>query len=134
MYSVIREIRFNYGHRLLDYEGKCAHLHGHGAYVQIEITSEKLNSGGMVMDFYDIKSSLGQWIQDTLDHKMILCERDPLIPALKKAGEPLVLLKENPTAEVLAKWIYEEARRRRIPVSKVTLWETEHNGAVYCEK
>ncbi|MFA6600308.1 MAG: 6-carboxytetrahydropterin synthase [Candidatus Omnitrophota bacterium] len=133
MYAVLREIRFNYGHRLLDYSGKCAHLHGHGARVEIEISSDKLDGKGMVMDFYEIKETIGQWIDRELDHKMILCERDPLLPELKKAGEPVVVIKENPTAEVLARWIYEEARRRKLPVRKVTLWETEHNAAVYSE-
>ncbi|MEM4248235.1 MAG: 6-carboxytetrahydropterin synthase, partial [Candidatus Nanoarchaeia archaeon] len=28
-YQVSREIEFSYGHRLLNYEGKCKHLHGH---------------------------------------------------------------------------------------------------------
>ncbi len=54
MYSVIREIHFSYGHRLLNYKGKCANLHGHNGRVQIEVSSEKLNSLGMVMDFYEI--------------------------------------------------------------------------------
>ena len=28
MYKVTREIHFCYGHRLLNYDGKCRHLHG----------------------------------------------------------------------------------------------------------
>ena len=29
MYSVTKRIDFCYGHRLLGYQGKCCHLHGH---------------------------------------------------------------------------------------------------------
>jgi 6-pyruvoyltetrahydropterin/6-carboxytetrahydropterin synthase len=131
MYAVIREIHFNYGHRLLDYQGKCAHLHGHGARIQIEIRNDQLDGKGMVKDFYEIKQTIGKWIEEAIDHKMILCERDPLVAVLQKAGEPVVVIKDNPTAEVLARWIFEEARKRKLPVSKVSLWETNHNGAVY---
>jgi len=64
---------------------------------------------------------------------MILWEQDPLVPALQKAGEKLVLTPEHPTAEVLAKWIFTEARSRRLPVSKITLWETVNACATYHE-
>jgi 6-pyruvoyltetrahydropterin/6-carboxytetrahydropterin synthase len=133
MYRVAREIHFSYGHRLLEHEGKCANLHGHNGRVLIEISSEKLNHLGMVIDFYEIKKVIGAWIDKTLDHKTILCEKDPLVKALEKAGESVVIIKENPTAEVLARMIFEEARRERLPVSRVTLWETENSCAVYHE-
>lgn len=133
MYRVIREIRFSYGHRLIEHPGKCANLHGHNARVKIELSSEKLNPHGMVMDFYEIKETIGSWIKENLDHRMILSEKDPLAPVLQKAGDPVVVIKENPTAEALAKWIFEEVRKRRLPVSRVTLWETESSAAVYHE-
>lgn len=131
MFRVGREINFSYGHRLMDYDGKCAHLHGHNGRVLIEISSEKLNHQGMVMDFYKIRETIGVWIQETLDHRTILWDKDPLAEPLQKAGEPVVLFKENPTAEVIAKHIFEEARRLRLPVCQVTLWETENSFAVY---
>ena len=133
MYRVIREIRFSYGHRLIEHPGKCANLHGHNARVKIELSSEKLNPHGMVMDFYEIKETIGSWIKENLDHRMILSEKDPLAPVLQKAGDPVVVIKENPTAEALAKWIFEEVRKRRLPVSRVTLWETESSAAVHHE-
>lgn len=130
-YRVGREIHFSYGHRLLGHPGKCARLHGHNARVILEIESEKLDRQGMVLDFYEIEKRIGAWIDQTLDHQMILAEKDPLVPVLKKAGEPLVLMKQIPTAEAIAQWIYEEAVHRGLPVAKVTLWETGHCFAVY---
>ena len=48
MFQVTREIDFCYGHRLLNYEGKCKYLHGHNGRVVITIEAEKLDHRGMV--------------------------------------------------------------------------------------
>ena len=133
MYRVGREVHFSYGHRLLEHDGKCANLHGHNGRVIVEVSSQMLNHQGMVMDFYKIRESIGAWIQHTLDHKTILWDKDPLAAILSQAGEPVVLMKENPTAEALAHWIFEEARHMRLPVSRVTLWETPNSFAAYHE-
>ena len=133
MYQVAKMIYFNYGHRLLGGHDKCSHLHGHSARVEIEMAKPKLNPKGMVVDFFDIKRTIGEWIERYLDHKMILWTKDPLAKLLKKAGEPVVLVNENPTAEMLARRIFQEARRMKLPVSKVTLWENQDSCAVYHE-
>lgn len=131
MYKVTREIHFCYGHRLLNYSGKCRHLHGHNGRVEIELFSEKLNELGMVRDFEEIKKVVQVWIDDELDHNMILCRRDPLIPALEKMKERYYLIDENPTAEALSKLIYDYAASQKLPVSEVRLWETPKSFASY---
>ncbi len=133
MYSISRVIHFSYGHRLLNYQGKCANLHGHNGRVEIEVSASQVDSLGMVMDFYEIRKKIGDWIDQNLDHRMILHSKDPLVPLLRKAGDPVVVIDENPTAEILAKWIYRAAREQKLPVTKVTLWETEHCAAEYYE-
>ena len=130
-FAVGREIHFSYGHRLLHHKGKCARLHGHNGRMRIEMTAAQLDGQGMVIDFYEIQKSIGEWIDKTLDHRMILWESDPLAATLQKAGEAVVLMKENPTAEALARWIFEEARKMKLPVARVTLWETENSYASY---
>ena len=67
MYKVIKAIEFCYGHRLLNYEGKCRHLHGHNAKAEIEISSEELDERGMVYDFSEIKQSVKKWIDENID-------------------------------------------------------------------
>src|SRR5262245_63209668 len=57
----------------------------------------------MVRDFGEIKDILQSWVDQTLDHRMILNKNDPLRGVLEKAGEPLYLLPANPTAENIAK-------------------------------
>lgn len=132
-FSVTRSLDFCYGHRLLDYQGKCQYLHGHNALVEIEITSSDLDHRGMVVDFSDIKEKLKPWVDDALDHKMLLRRDDPLVPILEAQGESFVALDENPTAENIARLIFRKARSLGLPVAKVTLWETPNSFAVYAE-
>ena len=131
MFLVAKEINFCYGHRLLNYSGKCRNLHGHNGKAEIQIAAAKLDSRGMVRDFTEIKHILHTWIDQNLDHRMLLNKKDRLIPFLKKSGEPLYLLDANPTAENIAKLIYEEAQKKGLPVTAVTLWETPNSNATY---
>ena len=55
MFNVSREIDFCYGHRLLNYPGKCRHLHGHNGRVVITFEASGLDDRGMVLDFSEIK-------------------------------------------------------------------------------
>jgi 6-pyruvoyltetrahydropterin/6-carboxytetrahydropterin synthase len=131
MYQVAKCIEFCYGHRLLNYEGKCRHLHGHNGRVEIEVTGEALDHRGMLTDFGDIKRVMKVWIDENLDHRMILNEGDPMLPIIRERGEPHYVLQENPTAEAIAKLIFEKAREFGLPVSCVTLWETSDSYATY---
>ena len=133
MYKVSKEIHFCYGHRLLDYDGKCAHPHGHNGKIVIELESAKLDSRGMVFDFGDVKEIVQKWVDEKLDHQMILKKEDPLVKTLKEMKEPHFVMNENPTAENLSKLIYEFARSKRLPVKSVTFWETVSSSATYNE-
>jgi 6-pyruvoyltetrahydropterin/6-carboxytetrahydropterin synthase len=133
MHRVTREIHFCYGHRLLNYTGKCRHLHGHNGVAVITIESDHLDPLGMVVDFSEIKRIMQTWINEKLDHKMILHRNDPILPALQKLNEPLFTLDVNPTAENIAKLIYDEAKRHGFPVIEVSLWETANSYATYRE-
>ena len=133
MFRVSQNIEFCYGHRLLNYAGKCRHLHGHNGKAVIVLQSEELDDRGMLVDFSDIKASIRTWIDDELDHRMILCERDPVVEYLREQGEPLYLLKENPTAENIAKLIYDYTKAEGFPVLEVKLWETPKSFATYHE-
>ncbi|MCC6124679.1 MAG: 6-carboxytetrahydropterin synthase [Pirellulales bacterium] len=134
MFRVSREIDFCYGHRLLNYEGKCRHLHGHNGRAIITIEAESLDGRGMVVDFNEIKRRINTWIDDHLDHRMILHREDPIVPLLQNQGEPMYLLDVNPTAENIAKLIADIACEQGVPVVEVRLWETPHCFATYCPK
>jgi 6-pyruvoyltetrahydropterin/6-carboxytetrahydropterin synthase len=131
MFTVTREIDFCYGHRLLDYAGKCCHLHGHNGRVRIALAAAHLDSRGMVLDFSQIKSAVGGWIDENLDHRMLLERTDPAVAALTELGEPMYLMDESPTAENIAKLIFDVAVKHGFPVVEVRLWETPHCWAAY---
>jgi 6-pyruvoyltetrahydropterin/6-carboxytetrahydropterin synthase len=132
MYRVTRDIRFCYGHRLLNYEGKCRHLHGHNGRAVITLEADGLDRLGMVMDFSRIKRAVSAWIDDHLDHKMLLHRDDPVLPLLKQAGEPVYVMDVNPTAENIARLIYDFVAAQGFPVVEVRLWETADCFATYC--
>ena len=133
MFRVTREIEFCYGHRLLNYEGKCRYLHGHNGKAVITIEGPQLDDRGMLVDFSDIKSAVSTWIDDNLDHRMLLHHDDPVVPMLQEIGEPIYLLDTNPTAENIARLIYDETKGLELPVPivEVRLWETPKCFATY---
>jgi 6-pyruvoyltetrahydropterin/6-carboxytetrahydropterin synthase len=131
MFQVTKEIRFCYGHRLLHYDGKCRHLHGHNGRAVITLAAPTLDKLGMVVDFSQIKKVVGAWIDQTLDHRMLLHKDDPVLPSLRELQEPVFLLDVNPTAENIAKLIFEFTVSQGFPVEQVQLWETDDSWAVY---
>lgn len=131
MYRVTQEVRFCYGHRLMDYVGRCARIHGHNARVELVLAAASLDRKGFVMDFDELHATAHAWIEETLDHRLLLRADDPVAPVLRSAGEPFVALPENPTAEFLARWIHDELRARALPVVAVRFWETETSLAEY---
>ena len=131
-HRVTKHIDFCYGHRLLNYEGKCRHLHGHNGRVEVEVVSEHLDHRGMVVDFGDINQVIKTWIDAELDHKMLLHREDPLVAVLHEHRQPCYLMDANPTAENIAKVIYDYAHAQGLQVAEVRVWETPNSFASYC--
>lgn len=131
MYTVTKQIHFCYGHRLMNYDGLCKHPHGHNGRAEFEMSSEKLDARGMVTDFTDIKNAMKQWIDDEIDHKMLLRKDDPAVEVFRKMGEPVFALENNPTAESIARLFFEKAKALGFPVTRVTVWETDTSFATY---
>lgn len=130
-YSVTKRVEFCYGHRLMEYDGDCRHPHGHNAVAEIEVASPTLDARAMVCDFREITEAVGRWVDRELDHKMILRRDDPLVASLRALGEPVFLVDVNPTAECLARLIYEQADAIGLAVTRVTVWETPSSSASY---
>ena len=107
MYFVKKRMEIAGAHRLnLNYESKCANLHGHNWIVTVWCKSKTLDDNGMVIDFTHIKRE----VQDKLDHKFL---ND--------------VVEFNPTAENIAKWVCEQ-----IPhCYRVAVQESEGNVATY---
>jgi 6-pyruvoyltetrahydropterin/6-carboxytetrahydropterin synthase len=143
LYKVTKSIDFCYGHRLIDYVGKCAFLHGHNGRLEIELAGEELDFRGMLVDFGDIKSVVKKWVMENLDHTTILHERDPLVSVLRGHQQNVYVLGDNPTAENIATEIWARSKQTfdllvptvaGLPVfyiSEVRLWEQPDSYASF---
>ncbi len=133
MYLVTKRIEFCYGHRLLDYDGVCKHPHGHNAVVEVDVSTETLDNRNMVADFSDIKRLVKGWIDQHLDHKMILRHDDPMVAPLQQLNEPIYILDSNPTVERIARLIFDEGRALGINIINIRVWETPSSFASYSD-
>ena len=119
MYEVRVESRFSAAHALREYEGNCERLHGHNWKVEIRLAAEGLNDQGLAIDFRQAKALLNE-VLDGLDHRF-LNDLEPF-------------RKENPSTEVLARYIFEELTARfpgGVRLTEVTAWETPGCAATY---
>ncbi len=120
MYEVETISSFSAAHRLMDYKGKCEHLHGHNYRVEVICRAEAPRSGGMVIDFGDLKKAV--WIVlEKLDH------------AYLNDIEPFT--KIDPSAENLAFYIFNKVENELGPLGsllhKITVWESDSSRASF---
>lgn len=113
--EIFREFTFEAAHRLPHVpEGhKCARLHGHSYRVEVHVQGEVGPDTGWVMDFGDLRAAF-QPLQEQLDHRYL-----NEVPGL-----------ENPTSEVLARWIWDRLAGQ-LPLSAVQVRETCTSGCIY---
>ncbi len=131
MYRITKEIHFCYGHRLLNHQGKCRHLHGHNATAAITLEAAQLDEQGMVRDFSDIGAMIKTWVENEIDHTMLLHRDDPFLAVMRQAGEKVRVMEHNPTAEHIAQLLFNAVAEAGYPVTEVTLWETGSASASY---
>ena len=126
MIEVFKEFKFEAAHKLPNVpEGhKCARLHGHSFVVQVYVTGVMSEEKGWIVDFADIKKC---WkaIEPLLDHNYL------------NDVEGL----ENPTSEVIARWIWRKLSQpirmidptnaARSKLTKIVVKETCSSGAVF---
>jgi 6-pyruvoyltetrahydropterin/6-carboxytetrahydropterin synthase len=114
--EIYKEFRFESAHRLPNVpEGhKCSRLHGHSWVGVIYVKGEIDARAGWVMDYGDIKKVFTP-IYEQLDHNYL------------NDIEGL----ENPTSEVLAKWIWDRLKPDLPSLSRVVINETCTSGCIY---
>lgn len=136
MLTVTKELRTETAHRLMDYDGRCSHMHGHSYLWQVTATGPELTPNGMVVDFKDLKRAMNT-VLDPLDHALVLRNDDPLIRddippqklfAATNGKEPRMFLWPiNPTAENFAAWAARDIQKllpEGITVTCIRVWET----------
>ncbi len=137
MYVIQCEQCFDSAHFLAGYEGKCSNLHGHRWRVVARIGAGDLPvSGpqrGMAVDFGDVKRDLGE-LTDRFDHALIYeagSLKEETIRALSGEHFALVEVPFRTTAELFAKYFYEQLALKGYAVRSVEVYETPNNGALY---
>jgi 6-pyruvoyltetrahydropterin/6-carboxytetrahydropterin synthase len=131
MITCTRRIEFDSAHRILNHESKCKMLHGHRYALEADFYCEELDRLGRIIDFGVIYEILGKWIDENLDHNTILSSEDKKLGEQISAvtGQKIYYLKENPTAENIAKHIFEEVcpklfSDRKVKCVAIKLYET----------
>lgn len=114
--EIFREFTFEAAHRLPNVpEGhKCARLHGHSYRVEVHVSGPVGQETGWVRDFGDLKVAFKP-LEDQLDHHFL-----NEVPGL-----------ENPTSEVLAKWIWDRLAADLPILSEIRIRETCTSGCIY---
>ncbi len=114
--EIWKEFRFEAAHLLpnLPDGHKCRRLHGHSYRVRVWVSGEVDPELGWIADFADLKEAVRP-IRERLDHTY-LNEIEGL---------------ENPTSEVLARWIWERLKPRLPQLSRLEVNETCTSGCVY---
>lgn len=134
MWKTTKIIEFSYGHRLLDYNGACKYPHGHNGKVEIVCANDNLDNCGMVVDFGKIKTLIKGFIDENWDHAMLLRKDDPLLASMRQRKEKVFIFDSNPTAEVMAKYLFDFAKQNNLPVIEVRFYETSTSIACYSEE
>lgn len=114
--EIFREFTFEAAHRLPHVpEGhKCARLHGHSYRVEVHVAGPIGDVTGWVQDFGDLKAAFKP-LEDQLDHHYL-----NEIPGL-----------ENPTSELLAKWMWDRLVVELPNICEIRVRETCTSGCVY---
>ena len=92
----------------------CKNMHGHTFNITIYIKGD-IQENGFVMDFYDVDTIFNQYIHSKIDHKIL---ND--IKGL-----------ENPTSEILCKWIWKNIISYIPNLYKVKVSEDFGTGIIY---
>ena len=86
---VTKIFTFDAAHQLTEYHGDCENLHGH-TYRLVVTIDHPVQKDGMAFDFVEMKKIVRENVVDPLDHTYL---NDLL---------------DNPSAEILAVWIWEK--------------------------
>jgi 6-pyruvoyltetrahydropterin/6-carboxytetrahydropterin synthase len=112
MYTLKVSEHFDAAHHLESYEGKCARVHGHRWIVEAEVAGDTTDDTGIVHDFRRLREILRSILPDHLDLNEVYTDI-------------------SPTAENLARVLYERMQARVPETVALTVWESPECGCRY---
>jgi 6-pyruvoyltetrahydropterin/6-carboxytetrahydropterin synthase len=139
---ITRQTNLSCGHRVMNERMLCYNLHGHEYITHLTFSFEQLEDIGYAIDFKEIKRVFIQYLQDSMDHGMLLNAHDKdVVDLVNKIGTKLWLMSLNgegkycnPSVEniakevflameILSKTLYGHARTG-LRIHDVTIYET----------
>lgn len=138
MHGVTVRHNFETGHRLPHLPGKCQSLHGHSWWAEVTAEAPDLPPGGILVEFGPFKNAIRRWIDEHLDHGLMLGPDDPLLPLLAQHGK-VHQVPGWPTVENVAALIAQVAQdalqdlmhAQYTRVTRVRVQETHVNAATW---
>lgn len=120
MYELKIVTRFAAAHQLTMVGAKCENMHGHNWRIEVYVKGQKLDAGGVLMDFGEVKKHVAG-IMELLDHRY-LNELEPFKDC-------------QPSSENIAFFVASELQRRidhpGVRISRVSAWESDDACATY---
>ena len=107
------EFYFAAAHRLPRYEGPCFRMHGHNYKFFVALEGEVDPSTGMIADFGVVKQLVQEHVLARVDHRTL---NDLL---------------DNPTAENIARWIWEALEPHLRGLCEIRLYEIPDSCVTY---
>lgn len=115
MYKISKEFAFSASHILegLHESHPCSRLHGHNYVITVHLRAKELNAVGFVKDYREL-DEIKRYIDDKLDHRHL--------------NE---IFSFNPTAENMAKFLYDTFSQNIPEIYAVEVSETPKTTAIY---
>jgi 6-pyruvoyltetrahydropterin/6-carboxytetrahydropterin synthase len=143
---ITRKGTFDSGHRVMNERMKCFNIHGHTYLYELEFEFNEMEDIGYAIDFKEIKRIGCQWIDDILDHGMLLNPKDTeLIQTTINYGSKYWLMSLsgkgeycNPSVENIAKEVFLAmmvlfSSYKNLRIHRVIIYETP-NCSTICSK
>ena len=112
-FRICKSFEVESGHLLSKHPGKCRFPHGHSRRIDVVLVADALDANDMVCDFKALKDAVQSFV-DRWDHALCLNTADPQFAHLAQTyGTHIVpFANTDPTSEVLARAVFDEATRR----------------------
>jgi len=103
---VSKQFKFSSAHKLPNYDGLCANLHGHEWVVEVEVKGNINEDTGMLVDFTYLKKIVNEKVIKIFDHHYLNNEL------------------HNPTAENISCTIFMMLADYIKGINRISVWET----------
>jgi len=122
MVNVCVKRMFSAAHRIGDHPDKCKKLHGHNYVVEVCVSSEKLDSMNMVIDFGVLKAIVDA-VLVKYDHKFL----NQVLKERNVTAELIALRLWKAIEQELKKWQNSGQVPEGVTLSRIRVYETGNN-------